>query len=203
MRVSFKKRLKWYGGIFLLGLLVFGVYIMQYDNANDSYHKREIFQCSQKHFLQKQMKNKYLSMTREPEKRQTNDPRNYLSKPQIAEAEKAYRKCQWEREAELQELKSKKDRTNFMGRAGLFLIIFTLSFVLIDFTIQFYQRSERNKIIVKRMLIIVSIIWVLVAFSINYGYRGLHWDKFVRYGIIPAVIINGLLWVFGSFKPKD
>ena len=67
-----------------------------------------------------------------------------------------------------------------------------------------------------RLLIIASIIWIIVSlvtidpWTQNYSPFPFsettnlvsHWDKFFRIGILPVVILWGLIWVINGFRNK-
>jgi hypothetical protein len=233
MGASLKKRLKWYGGIFLIASIVFGVNIFQYEKVKDKYELRKIFKCSKKYFygLQtvdqdkpKEKPSKYAHIQPQREsiwkkqkpmtmaeqykqkKLQPNNPRNGLSKSQIAEAEEAYRKCQYKREVALQEAKSKKDRTEFLLGTGAVLMFFTFFIALIDaILLAFKKRRQKiksgeislmeNKKITK-IAILVLIIWGIISFLIaQSGYK--HRFKIDTFLIlnIPTILFMGYLWI--------
>ncbi len=257
MRASFKKRLKWYGGIFFIASLVFGVNMFQYDKVKRTYEIRKIFKCSQKHFLQQQMKNKYLSMTREPTKQgmfddlkptkqkksnpfvdvvpleerkqaktnpfadikpleeRTNptDPRNGLSKEQIAEAEGKYKLCLERNQKKLKEAKSKKERTEISLGIGGGLMALTAFLALIDFIVFLFRNRKlkiktgeampmENKKITK-IAILSFIVWGIISFLIaQSGYRHkFHVDTFLMLNI-PSLLIVGYLWIADKFTLK-
>jgi len=247
MRASFKKRLKWYGGIFFIASLVFGVNIFQYDKVKDTYNTKKNWGCNKKHFFAMQrdvkptlaeqfkqgltpyVKNKYLSMTREPikpkhtnpfadikpleERTNPTDPRNGLSKAQIAEAESKYQVCLDERKIELQEATSKKERTEISLGIGGGLMALTASLALIDFIVFLFRNRKlkiktgeampmENKKITK-IAILSFIVWGIISFLIaQSGYRHkFHVDTFLMLNI-PSLLIVGYLWIADKFTLK-
>jgi hypothetical protein len=299
MSISFKKRLKWYGGIFLIASIVLGVNMLKYDKVKFRYAIKTILICDINYFYEKvneksttqnnpyglqtvEQKNNKTGLldgltpvgqkkgglldglqtveqkkasTRQPmtmadEYRQKkkrmldgleprkhgkydhiqpikkskyanikpikpnpNDPRNGLSKSQIAEAEKEYQECLSSRRIELQEAKAKKDRTeNTMGVASALMVIMLL-LTLIDFVIlQFRKRKLKiqtgeitpmeNKKITK-IMILVFLVWGILSFVIaQSGYRHRFDTNAFLLMNIPTILIFGYLWVTDKFTLK-
>ena len=45
-----------------------------------------------------------------------------------------------------------------------------------------------------RLLVVASVVWV-VFFLIN-------WDKFLTFGVLPVIIIWGVIWIVQGFRQK-
>ena len=224
MRASFKKRLKWYGGIFFIASLVFGVNMFQYDKVKFRYVIEKSLICDEQRFLQKVWKkNNYTSMADQIKSKKnvnlsedrlpiTTGRFSKIAKMQ-EEAKKAYQACLAEKQKGAQEAQFKKERTEVRLGIGGRLMALTASLALIDFIV-FLFRNRRLKIKtgeampmenkkITKIAILSFIVWGIMSFLIaQSGYRHkFHVDTFLMLNI-PSLLIVGYLWIADKFTLK-
>lgn len=70
-----------------------------------------------------------------------------------------------------------------------------------------YKLYKKSKTAFYRVLIVMSLLWLIIASNkadmwSSYGRFQVHFGKFLTLGILPLIVIWGIIWVISGIKKK-